>query len=135
MGDFVLPIDTSLPILMVAGGIGITPYLSILSHLSQGVNKNDYDLNLLYAVNGLAEALDLTDYQSLLSSFEIIDTSNKNNRLSPELLMSKYELLNQPIIYLSGPEPMVESIGKQLLILGVPEFKLVRDFFPGYTNY
>jgi ferredoxin-NADP reductase len=40
-------------------------------------------------------------------------------------------------VYLSGPEPMVESVGEQLKAHGLPEAQLKKDAFPNYneTNY
>lgn len=45
--------------------------------------------------------------------------------------------LNASLVYLSGPEPMVESLGDELKAAGLPEAQLKQDFFPNYdtTNY
>ena len=40
-GDFVLPRDTARPLLMVAGGIGITPFVSQLAHLEASGDRRD----------------------------------------------------------------------------------------------
>jgi ferredoxin-NADP reductase len=40
--------------------------------------------------------------------------------------------LKKPLFYVSGPEPMVEEIGKLLLQMGVPAKRLKQDWFPGY---
>ncbi len=40
--------------------------------------------------------------------------------------------LKQPLFYVSGPEPMVEGVGKLLLQMGVPSKRIKQDWFPGY---
>ena len=49
MGDFVLPMLIQTPLIFVAGGIGITPFHSILSWLT--ATKENRPIKLLYAVN------------------------------------------------------------------------------------
>ena len=34
--------------------------------------------------------------------------------------------------YVSGPEPMVDSFGRTIKQLGIPESEIVNDFFAGY---
>lgn len=40
--------------------------------------------------------------------------------------------MQKPMFYISGPEPMVESLGNALKGAGVPADHLKQDFFPGY---
>ena len=40
--------------------------------------------------------------------------------------------LKNPLFYVSGPEPMVEAVGKMLNQLGVPKKRIKQDWFPGY---
>jgi ferredoxin-NADP reductase len=44
---------------------------------------------------------------------------------------------NNSLIYVSGPEPMVESLGVEMKSAGLPNDQLEQDFFPNYseTNY
>lgn len=37
------------------------------------------------------------------------------------------------LVYVSGPEPMVEALGQALRDAGLPEPQLKEDFFPGYS--
>ena len=46
-------------------------------------------------------------------------------RLVPDLLGS--------LVYVSGPEPMVEALGADLREAGLPDPQLKEDFFPGYA--
>jgi ferredoxin-NADP reductase len=40
--------------------------------------------------------------------------------------------IQKPMLYVSGPEPMVESMDETLKKIGVPEERIKNDFFPGY---
>jgi ferredoxin-NADP reductase len=132
MGDFVLPIDKTTNLLMVAGGIGITPYLSIMSHLKMVGEKRNIDL--IYAVNDINEAVDISIYEDYISSIQVLITSKEGNKLSAELIYQQYKKLNDLFIYLAGPEAMVETVGQQLLDMGVNSSCLIRDYFPGYDD-
>ena len=41
--------------------------------------------------------------------------------------------LTDCLVYVSGPEPMVEALGEALREAGLPDPQLKEDFFPGYT--
>ena len=48
MGDFVLPKDTSIPIVLVAGGIGLTPYHSMVKWLTDIGEKRQIQILLAF---------------------------------------------------------------------------------------
>ncbi|HEY1645098.1 MAG TPA: FAD-dependent oxidoreductase [Candidatus Saccharimonadales bacterium] len=125
MGDFVLPKDSLLPLIFVAGGIGITPFLSIAEYLRSTGEKRQ--IHLFYAVSDMAEALNLAKYSSVLGSQRLI-----LGQLSAQLIYDEAQKLNNPLIYISGPEHMVEGLNKGLEDLGVDKTRLIGDFFPGY---
>jgi len=52
-GDFVLPAKTSSPVLMVAAGIGVTPFVSQLRHLR--LAREDRDVVFVYVASGAEE--------------------------------------------------------------------------------
>ncbi|HEY4963255.1 MAG TPA: FAD-dependent oxidoreductase [Candidatus Saccharimonadales bacterium] len=132
MGDFVLPIDKQTPILFVAGGIGVTPYLSILSHLKAVGQKRKIDL--LYTVNDIKDAVDISTYEDRITSLRVISSNQDSVKLSSELIFSEFKKNKDQLIYIAGPEGMVETIGKQLLDMGLDSSALVQDFFPGYDS-
>ena len=127
MGDFVLPIDKTTPLLFVAGGIGITPFLSILSYLH--TNKQTRTISLLYAATEPSQVINLDKYQDLLAEYSVLLT-----RLTPDIILTNARKLGQPLIYLAGPEAMVESLNQQLIDSGIEPSRLVGDYFPGYDN-
>lgn len=136
-GDFAiedLPAGRHVPgnkYIFIAGGIGITPYRSILLDLD---HKNlPINVTLLYANhdNNFVYKEELEALAAKHPTFKI------NYFVSPRHIEWKdiYGVLGvQPLIYVSGPEPMVESFEKILKKNGVPESRTKFDFFPGYDS-
>jgi ferredoxin-NADP reductase len=55
------------------------------------------------------------------------------NGLTESLIRDFVPVLEEPIFYVSGPEPMVESLGNLLDAMGIPKDHLKQDFFPHYS--
>ena len=62
------------------------------------------------------------------------DGSSEVGFLTAEKIMSMSKYSGKELIYLSGPEPMIEGFEKDLKTLGVNKKQLVTDFFPGYEG-
>lgn len=130
-GDFVWE-DSEKPIVFIAGGIGITPFYSILKQKFH--NKQPLKLLLIYGSRD-----DEVPFKDELAQWQVADPNFKVNyqvgvRLSPEVLKGIVPGLNESLVYLSGPEPMVEDLGYKLKAVGLPEAQLKQDFFPNYTE-
>ena len=70
MGDFVLPKDPSIPLVFVAGGIGCTPYHSIIKDLQ--LSGDSRDIILLYAANKLEDVAFREVFDKLGNKFKIV---------------------------------------------------------------
>lgn len=121
-GDFTLPREQNKKLLFVAGGVGITPFLSHLSYIKH--NKQTRDIVLIYAVKNAAEAIELDAFKEHANIIihEGILTSEHLQRYSSDIA--------QRSVYVSGPPNMVDAITKQAKQLGAPSVH--RDFFAGY---
>lgn len=62
-GHFVLPRDASRPLVFIAGGIGITPFLSMIRFANE--NKLNYQITLLYANKNKENAAYLEELTSI----------------------------------------------------------------------
>lgn len=137
MGDFVLPKLIQTPLVFVAGGIGITPFHSILSWLAD--TKETRPIKLIYAVNGEDEIIFQETFDQIGVKPTIFVTNpssawgGERGRLSAEQIMNLGEVGNDSLVYVSGPEPMVESLEKDLKAVGLNKNQFVGDFFPNYT--
>jgi glycine betaine catabolism B len=136
MGDFVLPKDPSIPLVFVAGGIGCTPFRSILTEL--GLTKEERDITLLYAAQKLEKVAFRELFETLGDKFKVILTdpparwSGPTGHLSGKSILELTQPSEDHYIYVSGPEPMVESLSKDLKKEGVHKRHIFGDFFPGY---
>lgn len=131
-GDFILG-DLSKNHVFIAGGIGITPFRSMLVQLMhEGLQIN---CNLLYA-NRDENYVFYDELQKISESqnnFKIHKFTG-DERIEEKDLTPIYPDLNEPIYYVSGPKPMVEHYEKLLIGLGVEKANIKLDDFPGYED-
>ncbi len=115
----------------IAGGIGITPFRAILLDLDH--NKKPLNLQLLYANrdNDFSYRKELEALKGRHPKFRI-DYVVSPNRIDEKSIPQLVPNIQKPMLYVSGPEPMVESMDETLKKIGVPEERIKNDFFPGY---
>lgn len=136
MGDFVLPKLTQTPIVFVAGGIGLTPMHSMAGWLT--ATGEQRDIRFLYAVTSEDDIVLQADIEKsgIKPVIVVSDPSpswgGERGHLSAELILGIEKPSDDTLIYLSGPEPMLEALESDLLKHGVSQRQLVTDFFPGY---
>ena len=138
-GDFTLPNDASTPLLFVAGGIGITPFISHLKYL-QSLNEKR-DIVLLYAVSNESELA----YKDVLiaSGIKVIIVTKQplsnlpmgwgeihQPYLTKEVVKSNVSDVVLRAAYISGPPAMIDGVKGQLAKTGVKNIK--TDYFIGY---
>ncbi len=138
MGDFVLPKLLQTPLIFVAGGIGITPFHSILSWLAD--TQETRPIKLLYGVRTEEEIIfqDTFDRANQHATIVVSEPSaawgGERGKLNAELILGLEKPQKDTLVYLSGPEPMVESLEKNLRTAGLERHQLVLDRFPNYRS-
>lgn len=130
-GDFVLPESSSKKLVFIAGGIGITPFRSMIKYLVD--RKEKRDIVLFHVCSGAKEFV----YKELLQEAEKIgvktiriDTS-QDVHLTEELLRDNAPDFTKRLFYISGANAMVHSHKKLLSKLGIKSSQIVTDYFPG----
>jgi ferredoxin-NADP reductase len=128
-GKFILDATGEFTV-FIAGGIGITPFRSIL--LDAVENKNKLDGVLLYAnrENLFYFKEELTSAIAKLRNFNIEYFAKKD--IEADNILASIPSGLKPTFYVSGPEPMVEAYVKLLLSMGFSDDQIKKDFFPGY---
>ena len=129
MGDFVLPKDKSIPLVFVAGGIGITPFHSIVKWLLDNGEKRK--IQVILATHA-AEDLLFVDLFRQYRVEPVLAVDTNGQRLSGRFILDTIGKPSNKLIYVSGPEPMVETLNADLEKLGAAKNQLIGDFFPGY---
>jgi ferredoxin-NADP reductase len=137
-GDFMLPTSLETPILLVAGGIGITPFASqIADNHARGLDR---DVVVAYAVNDPSE-LAYSDLLKKSGARVIVTAPSKPPRLPAGWVYAGTRLTREVIeqhvpdaaarhTYISGPPSLVNALRVTLRRLGAR--RITTDYFSGY---
>lgn len=142
-GDFVLPKNKEQKLVFIAGGIGITPFISMLRYL---IGRNEKRPIAVFYSN-----LTVSDivYSDVLNAAETrlgikIVFALTNPNLIPDSWTGQRGFVNEQMIaaevpdykerlfYVSGPPAMVSGVEKILRNAGIPKKRIKTDFFPGF---
>jgi len=140
-GDFVLPEETDLPYVFVAGGIGITVFRSMLLYIAE--EGLPHRVTLVYSNRDRASTAfldELTELERANENIRLVLTmtddpqwEGESRRIGPDLLADR---LDGPLdgyrYLLAGPPAMVEGVTGQLLDAGIPEDRVRPERFTGY---
>lgn len=138
-GDFTLPKDSREPLLYIAGGIGVTPFISHIEHLRKiGETR---DVVLVYGAPHIDEVAyidELLDANIKLVVAVAEGQASEHDNLRVEvskfidmpLLERTVPDFKQRTAYISGPPPMVDAVKAGLKREGVKRIK--TDYFTGY---
>lgn len=137
IGDFTLPKDIRVPLIFIVGGIGIAPVRSIISHLS--VIHQRRDVKLLYSAGTEQDLLFENVFRNYkLNNYTTIVTRPSTNwhgqqgRLTSEVVSQYIGVIGKALVYLSGPQRLIEPLYYDLIARGIPRAQLILDYFPGY---
>jgi ferredoxin-NADP reductase len=144
MGSFSVHKNTARPAVFLAGGIGIAPFLSMLSYATG--EKLRHPIFLFYANRYLEDAAFMNALCKLERAnprFRFIPTftrMDKNYRgwkgetghISSEMLVTQIGILRGPIYYIAGPPTMVAATRRTLGEVGVDEDDIRTEEFAGY---
>ena len=141
-GSFVLPKDPKQKLVFIAGGIGITPFRSMVQYL---LDKNEARSVVLLYANKKAEDIGYRDIfdraQSKLGIKTVYFATGEKGpvpgvyteSLSASAIVREVPDYRDRMYYLSGPHTMVSAFEKTLRDMGVPRRKIKVDFFPGFA--
>ncbi len=141
-GDFTLPEDPGQKLVFIAGGIGITPFRSMLKYLID--TRQRRDIIVLYVNRQLQDIV----YQDVLAEAQTRlgarityaltdpakvprDWQGARGRVDERMIASLVPDYHDRRFYLSGPPEMVRAIEATLRRLGVRRNQIKRDYFSG----
>lgn len=136
MGAFVLPKLIQTPLLFVAGGIGLTPFHSMATWLAD--TKETRDISFIYGVRNEDEIIFQDTFSKAAIDPKIIVTEptpswgGERGRITAEKVIGLGQPSDETMIYLSGPEGMVQQLEKDLHKEGVDKQHIITDEFPNY---
>jgi ferredoxin-NADP reductase len=141
-GDFVLPSDPRQKCVFIAGGIGITPFRSIIKYLLD--IRQPRPIVLFYASKTASEFV----YQDIFNQaqrelgiktiYSVTEPRGLSpawrgnvGRITPELIRSQVPDYSGCVYYISGPQSMVASCKRVLSTMGIASRQIKTDLFPG----
>jgi ferredoxin-NADP reductase len=130
------------PAVFIAGGIGVTPFRSMLVELA--AQQRNAQVTLLYAnstpdiaFRGLLD--ELTQAHPELRTVYVVshptaDWSGPVGHIDAAFINQHVSDLLHSVFYASGPQPMVEAVAQALAQCGVRQEQIKREIFPGYGS-
>ena len=136
LGDFVLPRLVQTPLIFVAGGIGVTPYCSMLQWIA--ATNDTRDIKMIYGVSSEEEIIFQDVFESAGQHVTTIVSQpsdswgGERGRVTADFILGLEKPNDETMIYLSGPELMIQTLTQDLYNKGVHRRQLLSDHFPGY---
>jgi ferredoxin-NADP reductase/nitrite reductase/ring-hydroxylating ferredoxin subunit len=145
-GSFILPEETSRPLVFIAGGIGITPFRSMILHAVR--RRLPHRITLVYSnrmpegaafheeLAALAEHAPAFRYLPSMTQAEdsAVPWHGERRFVSAELLTGCLDNLAGSTFYVAGPPGLVAVAGQAVLDAGVDPAYLITEEFGGYES-
>jgi ferredoxin-NADP reductase len=143
-GSFTLHNDVSKPAVFLVGGIGITPFFSIVKNASH--EKLPHKIYLFYSNRRPEDSAFLKQFENLEKAnpnFKLVCTmaeiekskmpwSGEKGFINKNMIEKYVPDLKSPIYYSAGPQQMVAAMRKILSEIGVDDDYIRTEEFSGY---
>jgi len=143
-GNFTLHAEATIPAVFIAGGIGITPFRSMI--LDAAARNLPHHITLIYSNRHLEVAAFHEELQQLAwtsKNFKYVPTltqagkssrpwSGERRYVNAEFLRAHAGDLDKPIFYLAGPPGLVAGVSKTVTEAGVNPEHVLAEEFEGY---
>lgn len=143
-GDFVLPRNKNKKLVFIAGGIGITPFRSMIKYILD--TKQKRDVVLIYSNKTKMDIVykDIFDLATRLFGLKVIYTLTdlkdrqtlwvgRRGTVDEKMIREEVKDFEERTFYISGPPSMVAGVEKTIKGLGVSGKNIKTDFFPGFA--
>lgn len=143
-GNFTLPQDKQKKIVFMAGGIGITPFRSMIKYLIDqnerrdiiNVYSNKYQSEIVYkdVFDEAQIKLNIRTVYTLTDTARLpMGWTGEIGRVNPLMIQKEIPDFMERTFYLSGPHSMVKGFEDVLQQMGVKNNQIKIDFFPGFV--
>lgn len=140
-GNFTLHSDHTKPAVFIAGGIGITPFYSMLKYAT--THQSPQKMFLFYGNQSLDDTAYLNEIkklQTLNSQITFIPTlanpdqawTGETGFITDSMIKKYISDLDTPIYYICGSPAMVTTLQETLAEMGINEDNIKVEDFPGY---
>lgn len=138
-GSFVFTGRECKCVLLIGGGVGITPMMSVIRYLTDRAWAGD--IYLLYGVHAPSDTIFREEIEYLqrrhpnfravvtVSHPEGTDWAGEKGRITKELIAKAVPDLASRYVHLCGPVSLMEAVKKELAELGVPSERVKTEAF------
>jgi ferredoxin-NADP reductase len=137
-GGFAYPSNDDRPLALLAGGVGITPLMSMLRHAVAADPTRP--VTLLYSVNTHRDVAFRDELQWIASrhpQVKIVVTTTRgphatqhlSGRIDRRMIAEQVDDLSNSIFMICGPGPMIDAMKETLAGLGVPDAQIRSEAF------
>jgi ferredoxin-NADP reductase len=139
-GEFTLPSDPTAKLAFLAGGIGITPFRSMLQYLLD--RDEARPIVVLYGNERVGDicyrdVLDAAERELGIRTIYAVARDARPDQymgfIDTRLVRHAIPDYHERTFYISGPQAMVKALRKTLLRIGVHRSRIKVDFFPGFA--
>ncbi len=130
--------DKTRDLVFIAGGIGITPFMSMIrNQLKTGDKQN---ITLLYGAKTEKDLVFKDEIDDINKEWfkktYVLSTNNQEGlegyetgHINEKIIKERIKNMEDPLFYICGPEPMKESCERTLLKLGVNKQDIITESF------
>ena len=143
-GDFTMPKNKKRKLVFIAGGIGVTPFRSMIKYLIDTNEKRD--IVFLYSNSTLADISYKDIFEDARARIglkmvyavtrEAVPVGNPayfGGRITGEMIAKTIPDFKNRYFYISGTRDMVTTCDMELAKIGVHKSHVKTDFFPGFV--
>lgn len=143
-GDFTLPHNKEKKLCFIAGGIGITPFRSMIAHMLE--RKQKRNVVMFYSCKTIEEIAYVDTLEKARNELGIntiyalsdlnsipADWMGARGSINGEMIMGVVPDYKERMYYISGPHSMVTAFEKTLSEMGIHRSHIKTDFFPGFV--
>lgn len=144
MGVLTLPAESSGQVVFIAGGIGITPFRSMI--LDAAYHKSPLQITLFYSDKTPADTAFLSELQEVQKTypqFKLIpimtrmagkpqEWQGETGHIDGAMIQKYIQNISEPVYYIAGPPDLTETIRQTLLAANVPSGNIQFEKFVGY---
>jgi ferredoxin-NADP reductase len=139
-GNFTLPANPDTKLAFLAGGVGITPFRSMLQYL---LDRNEArPILVLYGSESQEDiayrnVLDAAEHKLGIRTVYAVERDaglgQYSGTIDVQLVREAIPDFRERTFYISGPQAMVKALRHMLQTMGVHRSRIKVDFFPGFA--